>query len=57
MKEVSIRIEGTILVPEDATDEQITEAVEFAVGINGQMSLDNPVGMDLEWNDGSVEIE
>lgn len=57
MKEVSIRIEGTILVPDEATDEQIVDAAEFAVGLNGQMEMDNPVGMDLEWKDGSVEID
>ena len=56
MKEVSIRIEGTIIIPDDVTDEQINEAVEFSVGLNAQMEMDNPIGMDLEWKDGSVEI-
>lgn len=57
MKEVTIRIEGTMLVPDTATDAQIEEAVEFCVGLNGQIDLDNPVGMDLIWSNGSVEIE
>lgn len=56
MKTVEVKIEGTISVPDEATDEQIQEAVEFAVGINGQMSLNNPVQMDLDWEQGSVEI-
>ena len=56
MKEVTIRIEGTLQVPYDATESEIIEAVEFNVGINGQMSMDNPIGMDLVWSDGSVEI-
>lgn len=56
MKEVEVEIRGTILVPDEATDEQIEEAVEFAVGLNGQMESDNPVGMDLDWKEGSVEI-
>ena len=43
-------------MPDEATDEQIEEAVEFAVGLNGQMESDNPVGMDLDWKEGSVEI-
>lgn len=45
------------MVPDEATDEQIVDAAEFAVGLNGQMEMDNPVGMDLEWKDGSVEID
>ncbi len=54
---VEVRIEGVIEVDDNATEEQIQEAVEFAVGYCGQMSLDNPVGMDLEWDDCNVEIK
>ena len=53
---VEVRIEGVIEVDDNATEEQIQEAVEFAVGYSGQMSLDNPIGMDLEWDDCDVEI-
>lgn len=53
---VEVRIEGFIEVDDNATEEQIQEAVEFAVGYSGKMSLDNPVGMDLEWDDCDVEI-
>jgi len=53
---VEVRIEGVIEVGDDATEEQIQEAVEFAVGYSGQMTMDNPVGMDLEWDDCDVEI-
>lgn len=53
---VEVRIEGVIEVDDNATEEQIQEAVEFAVGLNGQMALDNPVGYDLEWDNGDVEI-
>ena len=56
MKRISIRIEGTIEVPDEATTDDIQEAVEFAVGLNGTMSMDNPIGYDLEWTDGEVEI-
>ncbi len=54
---IRVHIEGVIDVDDNATEEQIQEAVEFAVGLNGQMSLDNPVGMDLEWVEGNVEVE
>lgn len=53
---VEVRIEGVIEVDDNATEEQIQEAVEFAVGLNGQMALDNPVGIDLDWDSGDVEI-
>lgn len=53
---VEVRIEGVIEVDDNATEEQIQEAVEFAVGLNGQMALDNPVGYDLDWDSGDVEI-
>ena len=53
---VEVRIEGVIEVDDNATEEQIQEAVEFAVGLNGQMAMDNPVGIDLDWDSGSVEI-
>ena len=53
---VEVRIEGVIEVDDNATEEQIQEAVEFAVGLNGQMALDNPVGFDLDWDNGDVEI-
>lgn len=54
---VEVRIEGVIDVSDDATEQEIQEAVEFAVGLNGQMAVDNPVGYDLEWDSGSVEIK
>lgn len=54
---VEVRIEGVIDVSDDATESEIQEAVEFAVGLNCQMSIDNPVGYDLEWDSGSVEIK
>ena len=56
MKRISIRIEGTIEVPDEATTDNIQEAVEFAVGLNGTMSMDNPIGYDLDWTNGDVEI-
>ena len=57
MKEVTVRIEGTLQVPEEATESEIIEAVEFNIGLNGQMELDNPIGMELEWIEGSVDID
>lgn len=56
MKQVRVHINGYISVPDEATDKQIEEAVEFAVGINGNMSKDNPVDYDLEWESGWVQI-
>ena len=56
MKKIQIRLEGTIEVPDEATNDDIQEAVEFAVGLNGTMKTDNPIGSDLEWTDGEVEI-
>lgn len=53
---VNVRIEGTITVPDEATMDEIQEAVEFAVGLNGQMACENPVGYDLDWGKGDVEI-
>ena len=53
---VDVKIKGTIEVDDSATYEEIQEAVEFAVGLNGSMATDNPVGMDLEWTDGNVEV-
>ena len=53
---VEVRIDGVIEVDDNATEEQIQEAVEFAIGLNGQMALDNPVGYDLDWDSGDVEI-
>ena len=54
---VDIKIRGTIEVDDNATYGEIQEAVEFAVGLNGCMAVDNPVGMDLEWTDGNVEVK
>ena len=51
-----VRIDGVIEVDDNATEEQIQEAVEFAVGLNRQMALDNPVSYDLDWDSGDVEI-
>ena len=56
MKKINIRIKGTIEVPDEATTDDIQEAVEFAVGLNGTMKADNPIGYDLDWTDGEVEI-
>ena len=53
---VEVRIDGVIEVDDNATEEQIQEAVEFAVGLNRQMALDNPVSYDLDWDSGDVEI-
>ncbi|MBQ9638823.1 MAG: hypothetical protein IJV22_04630 [Bacteroidales bacterium] len=49
MKTIDVTISGRLLVPEEASYDEIYEAVRFNVGLNGQMSIDNPVGMDLEW--------
>lgn len=53
---VDIEIRGTIEVPNEATYEEIQEAVKFTVGLNGCMALDNPIEGDLEWVDGDVEV-
>ena len=54
---VDVEIRGTIEVPDESTYEEVQEAVEFSVGLNGQMACGNPVGMDLEWTDGNVEVK
>lgn len=53
---VDIEIRGTIEVPDESTYEEIQEAVEFAVGLNGQMACDNPVGDEIDWTYGNVEV-
>lgn len=51
---VEVRIEGSIEVDDNATEEQIEEAVLFQLGVGG-MKMDNPVG-EPDWNDADVEV-
>ena len=51
---VEVRIEGVIEVDDNATEEQIQEAILFQLGI-GSMDVDNPVG-EPDWDDADVEI-
>ena len=52
---VEVRIDGVIEVDDDATEEQIQEAVLFQLGM-GSMDVDNPVG-EPDWDDADVEIK
>ena len=56
MKQIDIKIKGTIEVPDEATYEEIEKAVKFSVGLGCEIELDNPIGDEIEWVDGDVEI-
>ena len=43
MREVEVTIFGTLQVPDDADEDEIIEAIEFNIGLNGQMASDNSV--------------
>lgn len=54
MKKVRVQIDGYVSVPDEATKEQVEEAVNFQLGF-GSMSVENPVGEpDWEWVDVDV---
>ena len=56
MREVEVTIFGTLQVPDDADEDEIIEAIEFNIGLNGQMASDNSVGDYLDWVDGHVTV-
>ena len=56
MKEVEMRIFGTLKVPDGADEDEIIEAIEFNVGLSGSMASDNPVSDYLDWVDGCVTV-
>ena len=56
MKEVEVKIFGTLKVPDDADEDEIIEAIEFNVGLSGGMASDNSVSDYLDWVDGSVTV-
>ena len=49
-----MEIDGYVEVPEDATQSQIEEAVNFQLGL-GSMSPDNPVG-EPDWDYADVDV-
>ena len=51
---VRVTIDGFIDVDDDATQEQIEDAVYFQLGIGG-MDADNPVG-DPDWSNADVDV-
>ena len=56
MKEVEVTIFGTLIVPDDADEDEIIEAIEFNIGLSGSMASDNPVSDYLDWVDGYVTV-
>ena len=55
MKTVEVEISGTIEVPEEATNEQIEEALRFQLAI-GPLGTDNPCG-EPDWLDADIDIK
>ena len=54
MKKVRVEIDGYVEVPEEATQKQIEEAVNFQLGL-GSMGADNPIG-EPDWDYADVEV-
>ena len=54
IKKVRVEIDGYVDVPEEATTEQIEEAVYFQMGLRA-MSANNPVG-EPDWEYADVEV-
>ena len=52
---VRVRIDGCVEVDDDATEDQIREAVMFQIGFGG-MAVDNPVG-EPDWEDADMEVD
>ena len=47
MKNRAFNVEGYIKVPDNATKEEIEEALRFYFEISDTMSADNPIDVDL----------
>ena len=56
MREVEVSISGTLKVPDGADEDEIIEAIEFNIGLNGCISPGNPMMDDLDWVDGYVIV-
>ena len=56
MREVEVTIFGTLKVPDGADEDEIIEAIEFNIGLNGSISSGNPMMDDLDWVDGCVTV-
>ncbi|MBR5950748.1 MAG: hypothetical protein IKZ87_04865 [Actinomycetaceae bacterium] len=56
MKSVKINIVGYIRVPDEATEKDIEEAVEFNVGLRCQIASENPVGDSPNWENGWANV-
>ena len=56
MREVEVSISGTLKVPDCADEDEIIEAIEFNIGLNGSIPSGNPVMDDLDWVDGYVIV-
>ena len=54
MKKVRVQIDGYVSVPDDATKEQIEDAVNFQLGF-GAMDVDNPIG-EPDWERVDVDV-
>lgn len=53
-KKVRVKIDGFVDVPEEATTQQIEEAVYFQLAL-GPMSANNPVG-EPDWSNADVDV-
>lgn len=47
MKNIAFNVEGYIKVPDNATKEEIEEALRFYFEISDTMLADNPIDVDL----------
>ena len=49
MKNIAFNVEGYIKVPDNATKEEIEEALRFYFEISDTMLADNPIDVDLAY--------
>lgn len=58
MKTKTYKVYFSVTIPEDVSQKNVREWLEFELGANGKMSQKNPLcGIDLEANSFSVIID
>jgi len=57
LKMRNINVQFSVDVPDDATDEQIQEWLNFELGASGRMSMSNPCEGSIDADSFSVEFE
>ena len=55
MKNIAFNVEGYIKVPDNATKEEIEEALRFYFEISDTMLADNPIDVDLADANGNIK--